>query len=73
MQNFAIVTETFIDAEGNSSVNALVYEDIADAKCAFYNKAQYVPIFTAAGYKAVSIVDFTLQNILPPVIQDNRE
>lgn len=72
MNNFAIVTETFIDAEGNSSVTSLVYPDIDEGKSAFYDKARYVPIFKDTGYKAVSIVDMSQQQILPPVIRVNE-
>ena len=71
MDNFAIVTETFIDAAGNSSVSSMVYPDIDCGKSDFYDKARYVPLFTDKGYKAVSIVDKTQFNILPPVIKEN--
>lgn len=72
MENFAIVTETFIDASGNSSVASLVYTDIDEGKSAFYDKARYVPIFKDKGYKAVSIVDMSQKNILNPVIRVNE-
>ena len=73
MENFAVVTETFIDENGNSSVTSLVYDEIDAGKSAFYDKAKYVPIYTGDGYKAVTIVDYTMNNILDPVIKDNRK
>lgn len=71
MENFAVVTETFIDGEGNSSVTSVVYPNLDEGKSAFYDKARYVPIFKDKGYKAVSIVDMTQTQLLPPVIRIN--
>lgn len=71
MDNFAVVSEIFIDESGNSSVNSAVYKDMTAGISAFYNKAQYIPLFKDKGYKAVIIIDQSGQNILPPVIRKN--
>jgi len=71
MDNFAVVSEIFIDEAGNSSVTSLVYPDVDEGKSAFYDKARFVPLFKDKGYKAVTIVDKTMQNILPPVVREN--
>lgn len=71
MDNFAIVTEIFIDAEGNSAVSSVVYPDIDNGRSAFYDKARFVPIFKDVGYKAVTITDSTGNNLLTPVIRRN--
>ena len=71
MDNFAVVSEIFINEAGESSVTSLVYPDVEAGKSAFYDKARYVPIFKDKGYKAVIIVDKTMQIILPPVVKEN--
>lgn len=71
MDNFAVVSEIFINEAGESSVISLVYPDVEEGKSAFYDKAKYVPIFKDKGYKAVVIMDKTMQNILPPVVKEN--
>ena len=72
MYNFAVVTEIFVDAEGNSSVSSVVYPDLDAGRSAFYDKARYVPIFKDPGYKAVTIIDATGNNLLNPVIRYNE-
>ena len=71
MNNFAVVTEIFINEAGESSVTSLVYPDVDEGKSAFHDKARFVPLFKDKGYKAVMIVDKTLQNIIPPVMKEN--